>query len=148
MLYSIGQVLFVVLNKKSQIYPMQIIEVITKKTLQGEEIQYLLQGGSDKKSTVLLDHVDGEIFDDAEKAKSILIQRATSQINRLVEAAVTKSKEWYGVSAIDSSPHSIQDLPDLNSRASDVSRKVQDGEDAVNVTLPDGTVAKVRLPSL
>jgi hypothetical protein len=34
--YSIGQVLFVVLNKKSQIYPMQVIEIITKKTLQGE----------------------------------------------------------------------------------------------------------------
>lgn len=148
MQYSIGQVLFIVLNKKSQIYPMQVVEIITKKTLKGEEIQYLLQGGSDKASTVLLNQVDGEIFDESEKAKSILVQRATSQINRLVDSAVTKSKEWYGVSAIDSSPYSIQDLPELNTRTFDMSRKAQDGEDAVNVTLPDGTVAKVRLPSL
>jgi hypothetical protein len=146
--YSIGQVLFVVLNKKSQIYPMQVIEIITKKTLQGEEIQYLLQGGSDKTSTVLLNQVDGEIFDESEKARSILVQRATSQINRLVDAAVTKSKEWYGVSAIDSSPHSIQDLPDLNARTPEFSRKIQDDEGVVGITLPDGTVAKVRLPSM
>ena len=47
MIYQIGQILFVVLAKKNQVYPMRIVEVITKKSLKGEEVKYLLQAGSD-----------------------------------------------------------------------------------------------------
>ena len=41
--YSVGQILFVVLNKKGQVYPMQVIEEIRKKTLKGEVTTYVLQ---------------------------------------------------------------------------------------------------------
>ena len=94
-MYYIGQVVFVVLNKKHQIYPMQVVETVTKKTLKGEEVNYYLQAGSDKNTTVLLNEVDGEIFTSAESAKTTLIDRATIQITKLVESAEKKSKEWY-----------------------------------------------------
>ena len=116
MTYAIGQILFVVLNKKNQIYPMQIVEVITKKTLKGEETRYSLQAGSDKNTTVMLDQVDGEVFDSSEKAKSVLTKRATHQIQKLIDNAVTKSKEWYGHVENDHVPQTIQDLPDFSSK--------------------------------
>lgn len=142
MTHKIGQVLFVVLNKKSQIYPMQVVEIITKKSLQGEDIKYLLQGGASKTSTVLLNEVDGEIFDSAEKARQVLVKRATSQINKLVDAALAKSKEWYG------SDVSLFETP----KTGDVSDMMEqfainsDGDlddDRPTVMLPDGTLAKV-----
>jgi hypothetical protein len=67
-MYSIGQVLFVILSKKSQVYPMQVIETITKRTLNGEEVSYVLQAGAEKSSQITLDKVEGEVFDSAEKA--------------------------------------------------------------------------------
>ena len=129
MRYEVGQVLFVILSKKSQVYPMMVVEEITKKNLQGEDVNYVLQGGADPTSTVLLNQVDGEIFESAEEAKNTLISRATSQIERLVSNAVAKSKEWYSKSVIQETV--VHELPE-----------------ASTVVLPDGTIARVKMPSL
>jgi hypothetical protein len=132
MRYEVGQVLFVILSKKSQVYPMMVVEEITKKTLQGENVNYVLRGGADPTSTVLLNQVDGEIFESAEEAKKTLISRATSQIERLVLNAVTKSKEWYSKSAIQETI--VHELPEVT--------------DVPTIVLSDGTIARVKMPSL
>ena len=132
-MYYIGQVVFVVLNKKHQIYPMQIVETVTKKTLKGEEVNYYLQDGSDKNTTVLLNEVDGEIFTSAESAKTTLIDRATIQITKLVESAEKKSKEWY-------SETQVQEVHELDFKEPEISFIEHD-----TVILPDGNVAKVKL---
>ena len=95
MKYTVGQVLYVVLKKEMRIYPMQVVEEITKKTLDGEVTSHMVRGGTDPKSQLLIDEVDGEIFDSAEKAKAVLIERLTTNISRLVDAAVQKAQEWY-----------------------------------------------------
>lgn len=138
-MYQIGQILFVVFAKKSHVYPMRVIEVITKKSLKGEEVRYLLQAGSDGTSTVMLDQIEGEVFKSADEAKSILTKRATSQVARLVDAAVAKSKEWYGVSKKKEN-ESFEDLDETEAEAE--SEPVTS-----SVMLPDGTVANVKLPT-
>lgn len=140
-MYSIGQVLFVVLSKKSQVYPMQVVETITKKTLQGEQVTYVLQAGSDKESRVMLDSIEGEIFSSSEKARQTLIMRATSQINKLIEVAVSKSSEWYSHTE---QPQTIKDLPDLMAKSLPSSQE----EETSMVTMPDGSVVKVKLPKI
>lgn len=137
MTYEIGKILFVVLSKKNQVYPMRVVEVITKKSLKGEEVKYLLQAGSDLTTTVMLDQIDGEVFRSAEEARSTLTKRATSQVAKLVNAAVVKSKEWYGdkvETTIETPP--FQPMEEEESE-----------QDAASVTLPDGTIAKVRMPT-
>lgn len=139
-MYSIGQILFIVLASKNQVYPMQVIEVITKKTLKGEEVSYLLQAGPDG-NTIMLEKVDGEVFDSSEKARKTLIQRATQQVSRLVDNAEKKSVEWYSRSA-QKEPlmQTIEDLPDLSTKAAPP-------DESATVMLPDGSVAKVKLPA-
>lgn len=143
-MHSIGQVLYVVLTKKNQVYPMQVIEVITKKTLQGEEVRYLLRAGSSAETTVFLDQIDGEVFDTADEVRTVLTKRATSVVNKLVSTAVKKSNEWYGTDA--SSPEttqSIDDLPELTTRL-----EAQVSSDVSTIVLPDGTIAKVKMPAI
>lgn len=93
--YAVGQVLYVVLRKETRVYPMQIVEVITKKTLEGEATNYTVRGGTDPKAQLLLSEVDGEVFDSSEKARTVLIDRVTGSINKIVDAAIEKAKEWY-----------------------------------------------------
>jgi hypothetical protein len=93
--YAVGQVLYVVLNKEMRVYPMQIIEEIIKKTLTGEETNYVVRGGTDPKAQLMMTDVDGEIFDSAEDARMMLIDKATASINALVDSAVRKAREWY-----------------------------------------------------
>jgi len=136
MKYRVGQILFAVLNKKMQVYPMMVVEEITKKTLYGEETNYVLQGGSDHSSTILLDKVEGEIFESAEEAKYVLTTRATSRIEQIVDSAVEKAAEWYQSKEKDVSDQVMS----LQTQTSQV-----ETADAVKVELSDGTIANLKM---
>jgi hypothetical protein len=131
MTYRVGQVLFVVLNKKMQVYPMMIVEEIVKRTLHGEETNYVLQGGSNPSITILLNEVEGEIFESAEEAKYVLTNRATSQIEKLVDSAIARANEWYN--AQQQTTTEIMSLPEE-----------EEASDKIKVTLPDGTIANLK----
>lgn len=130
MTYRVGQVLFVVLNKKMQVFPMMIVEEIVKRTMHGEDVNYVLQGGSDTSTTILLNQVDGEIFESADEAKYVLTSRATAQIEKLVDSAVSRASEWYENDA--KTAH--QDEPDIMTLP----------QEQIKVTLPDGTIANLK----
>lgn len=142
MKYAIGQILYVVLSKRNQVYPMQVTEVITKKTLKGEDVSYVLQAGTGD-STVMLHQIDGEVFDSADTARKTLVQRATQQVHKLVDVAVKKAAEWYKDPTPAPQVQTIQGLPDLAGPTS-----YEEDDDASSVILPDGTVAKVNLSSI
>jgi hypothetical protein len=146
MAYKIGQVLFIVLNKKTQVYPMQVVEIITKQTLQGDDVKYKLQGGTDKSVTVFLNEVDGEVFESAEKARQVLTKRANAQINRLVDAAISKSQQWYGSLGEKPAVDPFEMPPaEVESALEDTLISPSGDEDVPTVVLPDGTVAKVKI---
>jgi len=133
MKYSVGQVIYVILNKKGQVYPMRIIEEITKKTLKGEDINYVLQVGSDTSTTILLNDVEGDIFNTADEARSVLIDRATQQIERIVASATAKAKEWY------SSAESTVDEVEVHELSQPEFQQFS------TVKLPDGSVARLKM---
>ena len=168
MKYTVGQVLYVVLKKETRIYPMQVVEEITKKTLDGELTSYMVRGGSDPKAQLLITEVDGEVFDSADKAKAVLIERATASIARLVDVAVQKAKEWYPGSfeAPSDDPMTLlkkqpsaktpaappQPAPGAASKKrplAELTAELQHesdliAEDAPVMQLPDGTTVKVK----
>jgi hypothetical protein len=93
--YVIGQIIYVVLRKEARVYPMQVIEIVTKKTLEGEAVTYMVKGGTGADQVLPIADVDGEIFDSADKVRHALVERATLSIGQRVDQAVTKAKEWY-----------------------------------------------------
>lgn len=132
MSYRVGQVLYVISNKKGQVYPVMIIEEITKKTLKGEEVNYVLQAGADQGSTLLLTQVDGELFETAEEAKKSLISRATEQIEKIVSSAARKAEDWYLSPVVPTEP------------SDKVHEEDEKDPNVEIVTLPDGTVARLK----
>lgn len=147
-MYEIGQVLFVVLASKQQIFPMQVVETVTKKTLKGEEVKYCLQAGSDKTTKIMLDQLDGEVFVSAEEARSTLVSRATSQINALVASAEKKAKTWYEFREPDERRIAVKTpIPQIEEPKISYIDEQDEGEsEESSVVLPDGRVAKLRLP--
>ena len=127
--YHVGQVLFIVLNKKMQVYPMMIVEEIIKRSLHGEDTNYVLQGGSDSTDTILLNNVDGEIFESADEAKYVLVNRATTQIEKLVDTAIEKANMWYNTQP-HREPHEVMSLPQESEK--------------IKITLSDGTIANLK----
>ena len=123
---------------------MQVIEEITKKTLDGVEVDYILRGGGpdSKVGAIRLGDVDGEIFETSDKAKEILTHRVVDTIQKRVDAAVAKAKEWY--------PSSLEVMPprqevSLRTRRN-ATQNDPSSDDAAVVDLGNGFTARVRLP--
>jgi hypothetical protein len=74
---------------------MQVVKEVTEKTLDGEVTTYMLRAGADPNKTVNIGEIDGEIFDSADNARRVLVERVTQAIAARVEQAVSKAKEWY-----------------------------------------------------
>lgn len=144
MSYEVGQILYVVFKNDNKVIPVQVIEEITRKTLEGLKVDYVLRVGSDKETTILFDEIDGDVFETPDIAISILSERAKKSIVRLVNSAVEKSKAWYK----DIQQPAIQQKKESSVVA--VTKTSSDAEseeiEEVKVKLPDGTYANVKFP--
>ena len=134
MTYKIGQVLYVLLNRETKICPVQVIEEITKRTLNGETTTYIVKLGK-KCETLSLSDMDGQVFDSVEILRKTLYERITTSVENIIMSTVKKSQEWY----------SIDDIPKIHHTVETVEDNLQLDKDVL-ITLSDGTISKIRMP--
>ena len=82
--YEVGSVLWIIHTDRPGLMAYRVVEEITKKTLEGEQIQYLVQAAKPKSKTVKLESIQGSIFEDSEEAKQKMIENATKAIDGMV----------------------------------------------------------------
>lgn len=130
MSYAVGQVLYVVRRKENMVFPVRVTEEVTRRTLSGLTVDYTVQAGAAGDSSVSLDTLlaDGEVFETPDQVVDALSTRAKAYISKLVGSAVQKAKQWYGDAGDDSQ------------------QPAAGSEEQVQVVLPDGTLAKAKLP--
>lgn len=138
--YEVGQVLYCVLNTKLCVVPLQVVEVINKKTLSGVKVSYVVRHNGKADSTVGLSAVNGDIYTSVDEIKKSLIEKASKQINTIVNNAVNKASEWYGKTAqvaaeVVTEPNFD---PNLETQVNESLNKNQE-----IITLPDNTKVKV-----
>ena len=83
--YEVGSVLWIIHTDRPGLMAYRVVEEITKKTLEGEQIQYLVESATRKSKTVKLDSIKGIIFEDSEEAKQKMIENATKAIEVISE---------------------------------------------------------------
>ena len=167
--YKIGQVIYIVLNKEIRIYPMQVVEELVKRSLEGEQTTYMVRAGPAVISNgsvapiVPISQVNGEIFQSINAAREALTERAIASINKLILAASQKAQEWYpnAVMAEETSDDVFvtQSTPVLTTKKqrsrkegkfdpvaelqADLQREASSIDESSIILLPDGTRAKV-----
>ena len=129
MKYKIGQVLYVLLNRETKISPVQVVEEITKRSINGETTTYLVKAGR-KADPVSLSDIDGQVFDSIETLRTTLHNRVLNTIDTVINTTMKRASEWYP----EASPPE-QKNPELI-----------EVEDQTVITLEDGTTAKLRMP--
>lgn len=94
--FHVGQILYYVPKGAIKIVPCQIVEELAKKTLNGNEVVYKLKlGKSDEIKDV--NDLQGEIYEDINTLKKVLIDNVTNFVNSISNAAYKSSQEWYKV---------------------------------------------------
>ena len=132
MSYKIGQVLYVLLNRETKICPVQVVEEITKKTLAGETTTYIIKLGK-KSETLSLSSLDGQVFESIDTLKQTLLERITHSVENIIINTIKTAQEWYPMDNITKTHYDVEVLE-------------QSQKDDAIITLPDGTVAKIRMP--
>lgn len=140
--YNVGQVVYVILQKEGKVYPMQVVEAITKKTMKGTEKNYVLRGNPSSAQTVMMTDIANEVFDTSEDARKALIDRASRQINKLVDLAVKTAQKWFPNGDTAATPE-VQGVVNESLFVQDD----PESDDVIKVTLGDGTVARLKQPA-
>lgn len=140
-MYSVGQVLFIILNRKQQVIPCQVTEQVVRRSISGEEISYSVSIPSRSENKIHeLDTIDGEVFETIEGVRKYMLEQTTQVINTVTEKALAVAK-----SRFDHDPGALSDVVLPNPSHKIKSKK---DKDTVSVDLGDGTVANVKLPDL
>lgn len=139
----VGQILFIVPAKAVTITPFLVTEEVVRKTLAGTEVTYRGTYGQEK-SVVELKSINGKIFHSPDEAKSFLFANVLANINKLLNQAVSKAKEWYPEGQI-LEKKTPQELSAFETPInSDINFDEAESEEQVIITLPDGTRARLQ----
>ena len=136
MVYSIGQIIYLLSNKETKIFPAQVVEVVLRKTLDGEETNYFLKMPDTAGTVVSLDKVSADVFLTPEDLKSFMLENARKNIETVVINS-QKLIEKYFVSE-DKSDLTLPALPEKNEDLSNIAK----------VDLGNGITARVNLDGI
>ena len=135
---NVGQVIYLLTNKSSKVYPALVCEEIKKRSLAGETTNYVVRLPTDDAREVEVDKLDAEIFESVKDAKETMLGRISSEIDLMLEQAVNMSAV-FSEFAIDQAPSDTQDDDEEGSA------EVDSGEDFALVDLGDGKVGRVNI---
>ena len=136
MSYSVGQVLFVMMSKEMSVIPVRVSERIVRETLDGEVTSYMIAIPG-KERSISLEKITGTVYTSLPEVREGMIENVTAVIDGLVTRAEKIAQNSFNYSA-ESAMH------DPTVKYDKKKKQTEAGE--ANVTLPDGTVAKVSLP--
>jgi len=86
-MYSVGQIIYSILEDKQILLPLQIVEQVIIKNLEGEETKYTVLVPNKNHQKLSLDKFD-KVFDDLDEASSYLLNNAKKAIDDMVMKAI------------------------------------------------------------
>lgn len=141
--HEVGAVLWIIHTDRPGLMAYRVIEEITKKTLEGEQVQYLVQAATSKAKTVRLETIKGAIYQDSEEAKMKLIENAT----KAIDGMVVKIQ-----SLVDKSFNGVQENPEAKvskSNPKTLSRNDRSLKEGYQwMDLEDGNRVQVKIPEI
>lgn len=146
MTYRVGQVIYVLNNESSQVIPIQVVEQVTRVTLDGEKISYMINvphNRGEVSKPAPLEKVKGEIFDSLAEAREHLRKNALRAVESIVKKAQKMAEVSFGTVESDDPVSAVIGRSDKK-EAKETPKG--DDDDSNVVVLPDGTKARVKIP--
>lgn len=137
--YEVGSVLWIIHTDRPGLMAYRVVEEITKKTLDGEQIQYIVEPATPKSKAVKLETIQGSIFEDSEEAKQKMIENATRAIDGMVKKIQLGVDKFFNNKEEPETPKKI--VPQVQSSSS---KELKPGYQWVE--MEDGKRVQVKLP--
>lgn len=138
--HDVGDILWIIKSDTPGLLAVQVLEVITKKTLSGTDIQYSVISTNPRGRAVLLSSLKGRVFRELEDAKQALYDGAKNSIDKIVSKVKQSADE-----AFNAQPPSAQSTEQPQFTQKLVSKE-DEGE--YQTVVMDGKEVRVKLPSI
>ena len=139
--YEVGTILWIIHKDRPGLVAYRIIEEITKKTLEGEKIQYIVQPAIPKAKPVQLESIKGRIFLSAEEAKNALVENASKAIDAIVEKTQNLINRVF-----HNQLQITEQATQVNQSMAETQRELKDGYQWVK--MEDGSKVQVKIPEI
>jgi len=93
--YSVGQIVYLISKKTTQVFPAQVVEQIKRKTLEGESVDYTIMLPDSNRSTISISEIDSQVFMSVESLRSFMIENAEKSIKTMIDKAVDISRDIF-----------------------------------------------------
>ena len=138
MSYSVGQVVYLLSKKARKVFPCQVVEEICRKTIESEEISYMVKLPNTSASVINLNDIEASIFVSPDELKAYMVDNAIRSIEEIVGDAVTSARQIFNEVEAASEDHMSEDImPSFN--LSDLPEEIDIG---------NGVKARVNLKSI
>ena len=127
MSYSVGQIIYVVLNKRQTVIPAQVVEETVRRSLDGEITTYSVVVPNSSKKSYPLNELDGDVYVTLDEVRDKLMKNAQGVIDELIGKARNLQEQAFAATPPVHPPLAPTD------------------SDSMKVTLEDGTVANVKM---
>ena len=100
-MFQVGQVLYVISQKKQQVYPVRVVEQVVRKSLEGETISYQVEIPSkDENKRYELSKLGPNVHSDLSKVRDLLMRNASVKIDELITLAGKIAQSTFGVTVL------------------------------------------------
>ena len=89
--------MFLLFERKRQVIPVQVTEQITRKTLEGEKIEYIVTLPNEKRATTELSALGAQIFYTIEDAQNYMVESAKSAIDVMISKTTHVASDAFNV---------------------------------------------------
>jgi phage-related tail protein len=141
--YSVGQIIYLLSKKDVKVYPVQVIEEVTRKTIEKEMISYVIKLPDNKETEILLEQVDAEIFTTLDDVESKMMDNASKQIKSFLKNAKSMSKIFKDILVENDDQKDENELPEKPEHK----KETKKGNTA-EVDLGNGIKGKINLGNL
>ncbi len=98
MTLDVGQIIYVLSSETDHIVPMQVCEELRRRSINGEEVTYLIASGPEKQ-TFKLDEINGKVFMSLDLALDHLKKNFEQWLEKQSAWTVASQKSWYKMQA-------------------------------------------------
>ncbi len=151
MSYTVGQVVFLLLQKELKVIPAMVVEQTVTRTLDGEKTSFSVVVPSTSKNTqhkkYPLDKLDAKVYTSINHARAAMIENATSKINSILEASsqLARSNFQYNPDSEPTPENLVPQEPTLEEPpvGNDIISNIMSLDDTAEIDLGNGLKAKI-----
>jgi len=142
MSYIVGQVVYALSNKETGVIPVQIIEILLRKNLTGEETSYMVMLPDKKRTVVALEKLNVEIFTSCKDLEDYMMENAKKSISSVIDSSMNLASASF--ETVSHEKDKEEEAP-----AETIEKELNSSDSrTVEVDLGDGVTGKINLESI